>query len=334
MIKIEMQSYNIIIENNGLSKLSSHIKEVYDYNKLFIITDQIVYDLYCEKITTALDDYDLCFVVVKPGEKAKTLFNYENVIKQLLKNKIRRNHLIIAFGGGVIGDLAGYIAATLYRGVSYVQVPTTLLAQIDSSIGGKVGLNLNEGKNLIGAFYNPKLVLVDPWLLKTLSKREFNNGCAEMIKAGLIGDKSLYNQLLLNNQIDIEQIIKSIRVKQTLVTQDPFDHNKRMHLNFGHTFGHAIEHTHLYKHGKAISYGMLIALKLGIKLGESTPKMYYELKELLLKKELVEEPLLEAKDYLDAITYDKKMVNEVLNYIIVPKVGTAKIVKLKRSDFK
>lgn len=330
-----MPSYDIIIEKNSLSKLETYLKEIYKFDKLFVITDKTVYGLYYKKLKRALINYDVSFVIVEAGESAKSLLVYQSVVEQLIEKKIRRNHLIIAFGGGVIGDLAGFIASTLYRGIAYIQIPTTLLAQVDSSVGSKVGINLKQGKNLIGSFYDPKLVLVDFEFLETLPKREYNNGLAEIIKAGLIGDKGLYEQILKSLVISQEQIIRAIEVKRKIVLLDYFDKKERMILNFGHTFGHAIEKKHsykTYKHGEAISYGMLFALQIGAMRKQTKPFLYEEVKELLLRANLVKEPLLKMKRYLNEITYDKKFSNSTLNFIVLAEIGTAIIIKMKRSE--
>ena len=330
-----MPNYDIFIEEDGLSHLAKHIKEVYQFDDLFVITDQNVFDLYNEKLIQALIGYKLSFVVLPPGEKSKSLEVYHQAIQTLIEKGIKRNHLILAFGGGVIGDLAGFIASTLYRGVSYIQIPTTLLAQVDSSIGGKVGIDLKEGKNLIGSFYDPKFVFIDPSFLKTLSKREYNNGLAEMIKAGLIGDKKLYSYLLEHDKVTVTEITEAIQVKRNVVLIDPYDKKERMYLNFGHTFGHAIEKKHHYEtylHGEAISYGMLIALQIGIQIGETKEELYQEVKKLLLDRELVKEPLLEMDEYRDEIIHDKKNLADGLHFIIVTKPGDVKTHKLKELD--
>lgn len=330
-----MPNYDIFIEEDGLSHLAKHIKEVYPFDDLFVITDQNVFDLYNEKLIQALIGYKLSFVILPPGEKSKSLEVYHQAIQTLIEKGIKRNHLILAFGGGVIGDLAGFIASTLYRGISYIQIPTTLLAQVDSSIGGKVGIDLKEGKNLIGSFYDPKFVFIDPSFLKTLSKREYNNGLAEMIKAGLIGDKKLYAYLLEHDTVTVTEITEAIQVKRNVVLIDPYDKKERMYLNFGHTFGHAIEKKHKYEtylHGEAISYGMLIALQIGIQIGETKEELYQEVKKLLLDRGLVKEPLLEMDKYRDEIIHDKKNLADGLHFIIVTKPGDVKTHKLKELD--
>jgi 3-dehydroquinate synthase len=330
-----MPDYSIYIEDKGLENLSKYIEEVYDYKDVFVVTDQTVYKLYHQRLIDALPDFRISFVIIEDGEKSKSIEVYQKTIEKLIEQGMKRNHLLISLGGGVVGDLAGFVAATLYRGVSYIQIPTTLLAQVDSSIGGKVAIDLKEGKNLIGAFYNPKFVLIDINFLKTLEKREYANGLAEMIKAGLIGDKKLYNYILENETVGIEEITRAIHVKREVVLADPFDHKERMYLNFGHTFGHAIEKKHrydLYKHGEAISYGMLIALEIGVHLNETKPELYEEVKNLLIKRGLVKEPLLQLNDYKDEIKTDKKNLADGFHFILVTRVGEVKIKILKLSD--
>lgn len=331
-----MPEYDIFIEEKGLSNLPRHIKEVYIFHDIYIVTDENVYALYQQKIEQVLADYKVFFVVVKPGEKSKSLDVYHQVIRELIQKGMRRHHLLIALGGGVVGDLAGFVASTIFRGVSFVQIPTTLLSQVDSSVGGKVGIDLEEGKNLIGSFYNPKFVLIDPEFLKTLSEREYNNGLAEMIKAGLIGDKKLYHHLLSHDRVTEEEITMAIQVKRAVVLVDPYDKKERMYLNFGHTFGHAIEKKNkyeTYKHGEAISYGMLMALEVGIRYHETKQELYDEVKQLLLKRGLVKEPLLKMEDYKDEIKHDKKFLGNGLNFVVVDRIGDAKIVQIKESDF-
>jgi len=331
-----MPEYDIFIEEKGLEKLPKLIKEFYSFHDIYIVTDENVYELYKEKVERILVDFKVFFVVVKPGEKSKSLDTYHQVIKELLQRSMRRNHCLIALGGGVVGDLAGFVASTIFRGVPFIQIPTTLLAQVDSSVGGKVGIDLEEGKNLIGSFYDPKFVLIDPEFLRTLPDREYANGLAEMIKAGLIGDKKLYHHLLTHDQVTEEEITMAIQVKRALVLVDPYDKKERMFLNFGHTFGHAIEKKNKYenyKHGEAISYGMLMALELGVMHHETKQELYDEVKTLLLQRGLVKEPLLKIKDYKDEIINDKKFLANGLHFIIVDRVGDAKIVQFKESDF-
>jgi 3-dehydroquinate synthase len=335
LTQIKMPEYDILIQENGLADLGKHIKSIYSYEELFVVTDQKVYDLYHATMVEALKQFHVFYVVISEGETSKSLETYHQVIDTLIERGIKRNHLILALGGGVVGDLTGFVASTLYRGIPYMHIPTTLLAMVDSSIGGKVGIDLKQGKNLLGSFYQPKLVYIDTMFLKTLPQREYANGLAEMIKAGLIGDKKLYQYVLEHEQVTMKEIEQSIHVKRDVVLIDPMDYKERMILNFGHTFGHAIEKRHqyeTYKHGEAISYGMLIALQLGINLGKTEQSLYDEVKALLIKRGLVKEPLLDMEDYKSDIIHDKKFLADGLNFIIVHKPGYPEIIKLKALD--
>ena len=330
-----MPDYDIYLDEVGTKDLETEIKKVYHYERLFIITDDIVFGIYQDILKDSLPSFKIDYVVIPSGEESKSFDTYHEVIRQLINLGMKRNHLMVAFGGGVVGDLAGFVASTLYRGVAFIQIPTTLLAMVDSSIGGKVGIDLAEGKNLIGSFYNPKLVYISPKFLETLPKREYHNGLAEMIKAGLIGDKHLYQYLLENEKVTIKEIQQAIHVKRDVVLIDPYDKKERMFLNFGHTFGHAIESKHnylVYKHGEAISYGMLIALQVGVKKGETDIELYDQVKDLLIKRNLVEEPLMDPKDYISQVKKDKKYIGDLLQFIIVSKVGQAKIIQIKEED--
>lgn len=331
-----MADYDITLSAGVIDQLGHMIKAMYKDVHLFVVTDQNIYNLYRDKLNHVLNDFLVQYVIVEPGEKSKSLKTYQSVIETLIEKGIKRSHLLIGFGGGVVGDLTGFVAATLYRGIPYIHVPTSLLAMVDSSIGGKVGIDLPQGKNLIGAFNNPKMVVIDPDFLTTLPRRDYRNGLAEMIKAGLIGDKKLYHTLCNQEEVSEIEIAQAIHVKRELVLSDPFDQKERMLLNFGHTFGHAIEKKHHYEtylHGEAVSYGMLIALEVGIQLGETKQELYDEVKDLLLKRELVKEPLLNMMDYKDDIIHDKKFLSDGLHFIVVTKPGDAKIVTLKMEDF-
>lgn len=335
MIEINLKTYQIEIEENLIEKLSSKIKKIYTHQKLFIITDEKVDQLYHQKMVDILKDFDLSWSVIKPGEASKSLETYQKTISDLIDKGIKRNHLIIALGGGVVGDLAGFIAATLYRGLPYIQIPTTLLAQVDSSIGGKTGIDLKEGKNLIGAFYDPKYVLIDPTFLQTLEPKEYANGIAEMLKAGLIGNPDLYEHIKNKQVVTSKEIAMAIEVKKEVVDIDPYDQKERMFLNFGHTFGHAIEKKHhyeTYKHGEAISYGMLMALEIGIKKKLTPPFLYDEVKNILISYKLIEEPVLKKENYIDLIYHDKKNIAGNLNFIAITKIGKPLIFTLKEAD--
>lgn len=334
---IKMPEYEIWVKEGCFSDINHMIKTIKDHPSLFVVTDQNVYHIYHDLIKKTLDTYPLEFVVIKPGETSKSVDIYLEVVKSLLHKKIKRDDLIISFGGGVVGDLCGFVAATLYRGIDYIQVPTTLLAQVDSSIGSKVAIDLEEGKNLIGSFYPPKGVIIDPSFLNTLPREEYVNGLAEVLKAGLIGNKKLYHHLLVEDKIGESEIIEAILVKRDVVLIDHYDQKERMYLNFGHTFGHAIEKAHhydTYKHGEAISYGMLMAIELGIKWQKTDPSLYDEVKRILLRLNLVKEPLLDYHHYMDFIWTDKKNRHDGLRFVIISKPGYPELFKVNEGDFK
>lgn len=330
-MKIETDQYNIYIYKNELKRLEKHIKKIYKGNDLFVITDSNVYKLYNKTLIDNLTSYNVKFVIAND----KSLNTYDEVIHELLSKGIKRDSLIVSFGGGTVGDLAGFVASTLLRGINYVQIPTTLLAQVDSSIGGKTAIDLDEGKNLVGSFYNPKMVFIDTVFLETLTKQEYINGFAEAFKIAIIKDEELYNKLRSNSNLSSEDIKRAIELKYEVVKNDPFDRNERRILNFGHTYGHAIEQKtnySQYKHGEAISYGMLMALELGVEKGITPLYLYEDIKMVLLKNELVIEPILERKLFTENIKHDKKSDRKGVNFIFLKDIGSTKIVNLQSDE--
>ena len=331
-ISLKDNSYDIYIEEGIINNASNYIKQVYNNKKVYIITDSNVEKLYLNQLIKALsNDFDVDYVVVKAGEESKCLSVYASVCEQLLEKNIRRNELLIALGGGVIGDLVGFVAATLYRGIPYVGIPTSLLSQMDSSIGGKTGIDFYNRKNIIGCFKQPSLVLIDPLTHKTLDKREFNNGMGELIKHAIIGNAELFGKLLNKTDINEDVIYDSLSVKRRVVELDPFDQKERMLLNFGHTFGHSIELKMDLKHGEAVSVGMLMAIKFGIDLALTDSALYDDVKKVL---ELYELPVFDVnyKDYLKETLFDKKNLAGTVNFILVDKIGNAFIHKVKEED--
>ena len=333
-INLKDDSYDIFIENGLIDKASEYIKIVYKNKKVYIITDSNVEKLYLNQVMKSLEkDFIVDYVVIPAGEESKCLSVYSNVIEELIKKDIRRNELLLALGGGVIGDLVGFIASTLYRGLPYVSIPTSLLSQMDSSIGGKTGIDFYNRKNIIGCFKQPSLVLIDPLTHKTLEKREFNNGMGELIKHAVIGNNVLFNKLLNKAIIDEDIIYESLSVKKRVVEVDPFDQGMRMLLNFGHTFGHSIELKMNLKHGEAVAVGMLMAIKFGIDLGLTDSLIYDQVKEVL---DLYELPSYEVnyKEYLSETMFDKKNLAGTIYFVLVNKIGEAFIHKVKEDDLK
>ena len=333
-INLKEDSYDIFIENGLIDRASEYIKNVYKNKKVYIITDSNVEKLYLNQVMKSLEkDFIVDYVVIPAGEESKCLSVYSNVIEELIKKDIRRNELLLALGGGVIGDLVGFIASTLYRGLPYVSIPTSLLSQMDSSIGGKTGIDFYNRKNIIGCFKQPSLVLIDPLTHKTLEKREFNNGMGELIKHAVIGNNVLFNKLLNKAIIDEDIIYESLSVKKRVVEVDPFDQGMRMLLNFGHTFGHSIELKMNLKHGESVAVGMLMAIKFGIDLGLTNSLIYDQVKEVL---DLYELPSYEVnyKEYLSETMFDKKNLAGTIYFVLVNKIGEAFIHKIKEDDLK
>ena len=333
-IELKNHPYKIIVENGLLDNVSKYISDVYKGNKIFIVTDDVVEKLYLNKVINSLNNnYTVDYVVIPHGEESKTLSYYVYVCEQLLKKDIRRNNLLIALGGGVIGDLTGFVASSLYRGIPYVGIPTSLLSQMDSSIGGKTAIDFYNRKNILGAFKQPLRVLIDPLTLNTLDEREFNNGMGELIKHGAIGNKKLLDLLLDKPKIDEDIIIESLSVKKKVVELDEFDTGERMSLNFGHTFGHIIELKYGYKHGEAVAIGMLMALKMGIDLGVTPAECYPIIKKIL---ELYNLPTVEYdyKEYLKETFYDKKNIGGTINFIFLSELGKYMIYKVTEEEIK
>ncbi len=271
--KQNLHSYNIVIEPNVHQKLSYYLQElcIYKDNKILIITDDNVAPLYLDKIRNVLIDYNVSSYIIPAGEESKSLEQVEKIIEFALTHELDRSSIIIALGGGVVGDLAGFVSAIYMRGISFIQCPTTILAH-DSSVGGKVGINHLLGKNMIGSFHQPILVLYDTSFLNTLSQRHIRSGYAEMIKHGLISDISFSHWLFdnANSLLDLdlkyvnEAMYKGIKVKAGIVKEDEKEHGVRAILNYGHTFAHAIETISKYQflHGEAVAIGMVFAGKL------------------------------------------------------------------------
>jgi 3-dehydroquinate synthase len=339
-VELPVSSYPIYIKKGLLDEIGSEIKKIYQNKKIVIITDSNIENFYGEKIEASLakEGFSVNKIVLQPGEKNKSFEILQRVCNSVLEFGLNRSDLIIAFGGGVIGDLAGFAASILFRGIPFIQVPTSLLAQIDSSIGGKVAINSTYGKNLIGSFYQPKAVFIDPNLLLTLSDRYFNDGMAEVIKYGAISDKSLFNKLLEINSKDeffqtAEQtIFTCCSIKKNLVEIDEKDNGPRMLLNFGHTIGHAIEKIFNYEgitHGEAVAIGMYIITKNSEYLGITQKGTTNLIKEILSKYNLPYElPNINETEVLKNIKLDKKNSNNGIHIILINSIGDGFIKKI------
>ncbi len=324
-IPIKDNSYNVYIKRGLLLDISRY----FDVNRqIVIITDDFIPKIYLNTIKEQMSNPTI--FEVPQGEESKSMEIAYSIIEEMIISKITRKCLILALGGGVIGDLAGFIASIYMRGVDFIQIPTTLLSQIDSSIGGKVGINSTSMKNAIGSFYQPKMVLIDPDTLKTLVPKEYNNGMAEMIKYGLIADKSLFKNLLEDDPYsNIEKYIEiCINIKKDLVTKDVFDQGERQLLNFGHTIGHAIEKYSEYNllHGESISIGMLLMSK--------KYDYYPNLVKILKKYSLPIHFEYNKEEIFKYIQTDKKASEDNINIILVEKLGTSIIKTINIEEIK
>src|SRR5690554_626918 len=337
-IKEREKQYPVFIGQNLREQLVDRVKDIYKGDKILLVTDDNVRSLYAERIWGELNDagYQVFVYSIKPGEESKSYRSLIEGHRQMTGNNFSRDSLVIALGGGVVGDLAGFIAATYMRGVPFIQVPTTLLAQVDSSIGGKTAINHQAGKNLIGAFYQPQLVLIDTIFLKTLPRRELKTGLAEIIKHGLIADRELTDFMMENREaiFQIEPaalgyiIEKSCRLKANIVSEDEKERGRRAVLNFGHTIGHALEAVtsyRCYRHGEAVAVGMIGAARLSKRLA------YLNGEELELIEKIIRIYELpgscqygeKREDVFERLFYDKKARGKRLRWVLLGGIGRA-----------
>ncbi len=321
----------------AIKKLKKSLKE----DRLFIITNHKIKKIYQNKINKALSPhFKLIWLSIPDGEKYKNLKTYESLLNRLAQKQATRDSALLALGGGVVGDITGFVAATYMRGINYFQMPTSLLAQVDSSVGGKTGLDLVSGKNLVGSFYQPKAVFIFTDFLKTLPKKEFKCGLAEVIKYGLILDNSFFEYLNKNSKKILNKnpqtlahiIYRSCEIKSQIVKKDEKEAGIRAILNFGHTLGHAIEVLNKYKtikHGEAIAMGMSFATKLSAEIGASTKNHVKEIETLFKKYGLPTQwPKFSKNSYKTALLRDKKMTTENCRFICLSKTGKGQITPL------
>lgn len=343
-INLTHKTYPIYIKKGLMNSIEGEIKKIYSGKKIVVVSDKNVYGFYGDKLVEQLKKggFMVNEIIVEPGEKSKSFEVLLDIYDKLLDFTVTRGDLIIALGGGVIGDLTGFVAATFLRGIPFVQIPTSLLAQIDSSIGGKVAVDLKRGKNLVGSFYHPQAVFIDSDVLKTLDERYLYDGMAEVIKYACIKDKKLFYDLLNYNSREelienMDYIIETCcSIKKEIVEKDEKDTGDRMILNFGHTIGHAIEkyfNFEKYTHGEGVALGMYSITKKSEELGLTEKGVSQSIMEILKKYNLQHEINLENKDeILKAISLDKKNNGEFINIILLEKIGKGFIYKIKRED--
>ena len=331
-VNLGKNSYPIFIENGIIKKSGEHISQIFSGQKIMIVSDDNVFPLYGQQVMDSLKDYECHSLVLPHGEPTKNFQSLPKIYTAMLDAKLTRSDLVIALGGGVIGDLAGFAAASYLRGIKLVQIPTSLLAQVDSSVGGKVAVDLPQGKNLVGAFYQPKMVLIDPDVLNTLPEHFIKDGMGEVIKYGCIKDGSLFDRLCAHSSFEDlkpelpEIIARCVDIKRIVVEADQFDTGERMLLNFGHTLAHTIEQYYNYEresHGEAVGIGMYQITRMAEEKGLTAPGCADQIKKALEIYGLPSSCGLPVTDLTKAITLDKKNLNGKLNVVLLKELGSS-----------
>ena len=346
-IKIEINNEPIKYDVKLTDKISDEISYVKD-KKCLVITDNNLNDLYKNEINKICKNFKESYkLILKPGEESKNIKTLKKIYNKLLNNNFNRNDYIISFGGGVIGDIAGLVAATYKRGINFIQIPTTLLAMVDSSVGGKTAVNYKGYKNMIGTFYNPELVLISTNYLSTLTKREFLNGFVEVIKTAIIGEDKIFDLIkdksyeeIKDNKEIVNKIIKlSILFKSNIVKEDLYDNNIRKILNFGHTIGHVLEvnKNMNYKHGEAVALGIKFASFFSVYKNLLNRKEYDKIINVIKRYELSNQLKIDIKfkEIINALKQDKKITNDkipliLLNELFNPVIKEIKLAELQK----
>lgn len=344
MTKIRVNAskpYDVVIGKGLLAQAGRLVAEVVKGRKAVIVTDDIVNGLYAEKFVKSMTEagFTVDIFVFPNGEESKCHKTLMELYDFLAEKNITRSDLLVALGGGVVGDLTGFAAATYLRGIDYVQIPTTLLAQVDSSVGGKTAVDIGAGKNLVGAFKQPDIVIADIDTLDTLTEEIFTDGMGEVVKYGMIWSESLFD-LLKTGKVkeNLEKIVEEcVDIKRQVVETDEFDTGLRMILNFGHTLGHSIEkyyNYHGFSHGKAVSAGMYLITTIGEKAGLISGNISDELKACLVANNMPFESGTPAEALFSGAVNDKKRFSDTISIILCREIGKADIVKMNINDFK
>jgi 3-dehydroquinate synthase len=342
-VNLPGREYEILIQRGILDQVGKRMRTVLlRRGRVAVVTDSNVGPLYAQRVVDSLTaaGFQPKVFTIPAGESSKNAQMLSQLWEGFASFGLTRTDCVVALGGGVVGDLAGFAAASILRGVDFVQIPTTLLAQVDSSVGGKVAIDLQAGKNLAGAFWQPKLVLMDPEVLNSLSDRIFADGMAEVIKYGCIYDAPFFHALdsmgcrakVMEHIEDVLRVCCSI--KKECVVQDELDKGMRMILNFGHTLGHAYEkayHYETYTHGQAVAAGMCRAAELGVKLGITPAEVPGQIAQLVAKFDLPQAIDCPMAEYEAAIGLDKKGQGSKINLIVLPELGKAQAEKLEKS---
>lgn len=337
-VKTTKEMYEIVLENN-FDKLTEELKNINLCDKkVCIISDDMVYPIYGNELKELLStiNIEVYAYTIKNGEEHKNLETVEGIYEFLIKNHLNRYDYLVALGGGVVGDITGFTAATYLRGIDFIQIPTTLLAQVDSSIGGKTGVDVKAYKNMVGAFYMPKLVYTNLSTLSTLDERQFYSGFAEAMKSAIIKNANYY-EWLIENMYEItakdisvleELVYQSCNIKKLIVEKDPYEQGDRALLNLGHTIGHAIEKNKNFSllHGECVALGCIAAAYISWKKELLFMDEYYEIRDMFVPFNLpisIED--INPEEILKLTKSDKKMDNEGIKFILIKKIGKAVI---------
>ena len=341
--KNKSEKYSIFIGENSINLLPNKIKTLCpETKKIGVIIDKNIPTKHKQRLKKKLKSYEVCFLPFVANEKNKSLIKIYSLLNILLSKNLNRSDLIIGFGGGITGDVASFVASIFKRGINFINIPTTLLAQVDSSIGGKTGVNSSHGKNLIGSFYQPKLVLIDTTFLKSLPQKEMICGYAEILKHSIIKDRKFFSWLekntdsILNKKIEklIYAIKKSCQIKMYFVSKGVKEKNTRMILNFGHTFAHAIETKNKYSkritHGEAVLTGMILAIKLSIVKKRCNLKVLKRILKIYNANNLTyvlknNSNYKWIKSLIPYLKNDKKNNDEKINFLLLNKIGKTEL---------
>jgi 3-dehydroquinate synthase len=344
-VHLPENSYNVVIDSGGISRLGEYLQQqvgLLPGRKILVVSNSQIFDHYGERAIAALKqaDFVVSTCILPEGEEHKTLKSIQTIYDHALENRLERSSTMVALGGGVIGDMTGFAAATWLRGINVVQVPTTLLAMVDASIGGKTGVNHPRGKNLIGAFHQPRLVLIDPQTLETLPDREFRAAMAEVIKYGVIWDAELFEKLEATRSLDqysalsskllFEILQRSCQAKVDVVTKDEKEAGLRAILNYGHTIGHGVEsltHYRQFNHGEGVALGMVAAGQIAVDLGfwsaADADRQLALIHKASLPTQLPAD--LDLADLVDSLQLDKKVQAGRVRFIMPTQIGAVTI---------
>ncbi|WP_419768946.1 3-dehydroquinate synthase [Arcobacter sp.] len=317
-------SYNITIDE---------LKELTFDRKVVVVTNPTVSGYHLEYLKNKIKCDNLSIVTIPDGEEYKNMETIDMILNHCFENRLNRKSLLIAFGGGVIGDMTGFCAAIYQRGIDFIQVPTTLLSQVDASVGGKTGVNNKFGKNLIGAFHQPKAVYIDPYFLTTLPPREFSAGIAEIVKMAVTFNKEFFEWIEQNDLTNVENIKvaikKSVETKALVVSQDEKENGIRAALNYGHTFGHVVENETKYSkylHGEAVGIGMIMANEVAKRIGLMSQENTLRIKNVLEKYDIpTTYKISDVEDFYEHFFLDKKSLDDKIKFILPVGIGDCKI---------